>query len=106
MATIFKLNPAPTFRATVDIPSAGEKEDLQLQVEFRRKTKDDLAAFLSAIPGRDPLEVLMEIVVCWHDCDTAFSEDELAVLLQNYPRADVRILAAYSKESTGARLGN
>ena len=105
MSTIFKLNPEPTFRVKVAIPDAGGP-DLELEVEFRRKTRDDLVAFFSGLAGRSDADALTDIVAGWHNCETAFSRETLETLLQNYPAAGKALIAKYASESTGARLGN
>lgn len=104
MAT-FKLNPEPTFRATVDIPVAGA-DDTPLEVEFRHKKKDDLKAFFVSFADRSDAECLLDIVVTWHNCEAPFNAEALETLLQNYPAAGKAILAKYSQEATGARRGN
>lgn len=106
MATIFKLNPEPTFRAIIAIPSAGVAEGMELDIEFKRKTKDELAKYYSEIKGKKDLDALLEIMAGWHNCDAEFSKKALAALLQNYPAAASTIVNRYGAESIGARLGN
>lgn len=105
MPTTFRINPEPTFRVTVEIPAAG-MPDQELDVEFRRKTKDELVAFFSSFAGRNDGDILMEIVSGWHNCETPFSKEALEAVMQTYPAAGKAILAKYGVESTGARLGN
>lgn len=105
MPTIFKLNPEPTFRTAVAIPVAGG-EPVELELEFRHKTRDDAKAWFAGFAGRTDADCLMDIVAGWHNCETAFSREALDTLLQNYAQASAAILAAYTRELTGARLGN
>lgn len=105
MPTIFKLNPEPTFRASVAIPVAGG-DPMNLDVEFRHKTRDEAKAWFGSFAGRSDADCLMDIVAGWHNCETAFSRESLDTLLQNYAQASGAILDAYTRELTGARLGN
>lgn len=105
MATVFKLNPEPTFRAVVSIPVAGG-EPAELEFEFRHKTRDESRAWFSGFAGRSEADCLMDIVAGWHNCETVFGKEALETLLQNYAQAGSAILAVYARELTGARLGN
>lgn len=105
MATLFKLNPEPTFRAAVAIPVAGG-EPTELELEFRHKTRDEAKAWFASFAGRSDTDCLMDIVAGWHNCETAFSREAIDTLLQNYVQASGSILAVYAHELIGARLGN
>lgn len=105
MATVFKLNPEPTFRATVAIPVAGA-ESAELEFEFRHKTRDEAKAWFASFAGRSEADCLMDIVAGWHNCEAVFGKEALETLLQNYAQAGNAILAAYASELIGARLGN
>ena len=105
MATVFKLNPEPTFRTAVDIPVPGGAP-VALELEFRHQTRDAAKAWFSGFAGRSDADCLMDIIAGWHNCETAFSREALDTLLANYAQASSAILAAYARELTGARLGN
>lgn len=105
MGVVFKLNPEPTFRATVQIPVPGA-EDMPLEVEFRHKTRDALRQYLDGLADSTDEDALQAILVGWHNCETAFSREALETLLQNYPAAARAILARYAVEVSGARRGN
>ncbi len=111
MAVTFKLNPEPTFRASVPIPVPGGGS-MALDLEFRHKTRAALHAWYDSFEGRDgdaaraEAECLHEVVAGWHNCEAIYSLEALTTLLENYPQAGGAILAAYTRELTGARLGN
>lgn len=105
MSTIFKLNPEPTFKAAVAVPVAGG-DPMELEVEFRHKTRDEAKAWFSGFAGRSESDCLMDVMVGWHNCEATFSKEALETLLQNYAQAGSAILAAYTRELVGARLGN
>lgn len=105
MSTVFKIDPEPTFRATVDIPVPGG-DPMPLELEFAHKTVDELKAMFAGFVGRGDADCIMEFVVGWHNHPDPFSRDAMAALLQRYGRASVAIRNAYAYELTGARLGN
>lgn len=105
MATVFKLNPEPTFKVTAAIPVPGLAA-MELEVEFRHKTRDELVKFFGGLKGRKGIDILMEIIADWHNCDTPFSKKTLATLLQNYPKSDSALMDAYVDQCGGARMGN
>lgn len=110
MATIFKINPDPTFRVLVGIPVAGRKS-MPLDIEFRHKTRDELKEYSDGFSTKSEIENLMDIVAGWRNCDAKFDQAALELLLQNYSQASNAIIAAYTKAVTGqdisdARLGN
>lgn len=105
MGNIFKINPEPTFRSVVSIPVPGA-DPMDLELEFRHKTKDELKAFFTGFEGRDDIDCLMEVVAGWHNCEAQFNRETLSDLLQNYPRANTAILGKYAAETVGSRLGN
>lgn len=105
MPTVFRLDPSPTFRAVVPIPIPGG-DPAELEFEFRHKTRDSLKHWLGSFSGRTEADVLADVIVAWHNADGAYSAQALDKLLQDYPQAGGAILAAYTRELTGARLGN
>ena len=46
---MFKLNPAPTFKATVDVSQPGDAPSLQLEVVFRHRGRAELVALMDDI---------------------------------------------------------
>jgi len=105
MAVTFKLNPEPTFRASVPIPVPGGGS-MPLELEFRHKTRAALREWYDSFDGRTEAECLHDVVAAWHNCEASYSLETLATLIENYPQAGGAILAAYTRELTGARLGN
>jgi hypothetical protein len=104
---MFKLNAQPTFKAKVDIPIPGGTTE-PLLVEFRSRTRSELAAWTSAdeTKGKDDAAWLMGIVVGWSDADEPFSEKALRKLCENYLGASFAIRDTYLRELSGNRLGN
>lgn len=117
MAAKFSLNPNPTFKLTVNIPRPGE-EDGQVTLTVRHKTRSELADMESTLkdetekaaeakgdtqpPAMDYLEKIIE---SWN-IDADYNRENLAVLLENYPRAFDSIVSAYTKELYAIREKN
>jgi len=93
---MFKLQPDPTFTATVMIPQPGG-DPLGLDLEFRHMGR---AAFMElateAQGGRlSDLDAALRLVVGWQNMDAEFSPENLAKLLDNYIPAADAIVQAY-----------
>lgn len=103
MATKFQLQPKPTFKADVKIPRAGD-DDGMLTFTFRHKPLKELAA-LETMEGKTAVDFLVEITEGWALPD-ALSQENLEVLLDNYPGAMKAIVGTYYRELTGNREKN
>ena len=99
-----KLEPNPTFRATVTIHPPGEGESFDIDCEFRHKTTEQRDEFSKST--KNDLDAVKEILVGWKDDAVPYSDDTLAVLIANYPGAAVAFIATYLRELMGARRGN
>lgn len=120
---MFKLQPNPTFWAPVSIPVPGEAEEGKIDVEFKHKTKKELAAYLRPAPTKaaakpadkpaDPdavakkdLDDMLEIIADWKGLDGPFTATNLAVVLENYHGSAQAILGAYLKALLERRQKN
>lgn len=103
MTTMFKLQPNPTFKATVSIPRAGEK-DGQLTLTFNHKPLKALAE-MEKLEDKTALDFISEIVAGWALPEECTSEN-LGVLLENYPGAMSAITRTYYNELLGNREKN
>lgn len=104
---MFKLDPSPTFRATVQIPAPGGGSQ-DLACVFKHKTRDDLQAFVQrASEGElSDIDATMEFLAGWEDTDGEFSREAVEKLLQDYHGAARALYLKYLEELTQARLGN
>ncbi len=101
----FRLQPAPTFWATVPIRlPGGELADLQL--EFRHRSRTQMAALFDSVAGRSDEDVVADIVAGWREVDEAFTPDAVRRLVDNYPGVAGQIVEAYVRELVQARRGN
>lgn len=104
MSKKFSLSVSPTFKRDVSIPVPGDRA-ANVNFTFKHKTRDELRSFVEGLEGREDLDVVLEITSAW-GIDEAFEEDNVSVLLQNYPGAALAIIDTYLKEVSGARKGN
>jgi hypothetical protein len=95
---MFVLNPKPTFKHAVTIPTP--VGDATLTLEFKHKGRKALDAFIESLKSDDAqrpvYEIIPEIVVGWEGIDTPFSAEALDALLDNYPTASNAIFNAYA----------
>lgn len=118
MAT-FKLNPAPTFGATVHLTVPGQAETAALSLTFRHQGRKALDVWMrrpgQVVEGAPPLndaDFLGEVIAGWsgvQDADGAeipFSAEAFGALLDAYQAAGTEIFAAYVKALTESRAKN
>ena len=101
---MFKLKPDATFTATVKIPNGDTP--LLLKLVFRRKSKEDVSAWIDSVPTKSDPESLKEIIETWTDVDAPYSEDALKELLSAYTGAGMAIFNGYLKALTEAERKN
>lgn len=106
---MFKLNPKPTFKVDVTIPSPSGEGKLTL--EFKHKGRKALAEFFESLrsdeeAAREDADALSELVAGWSGVDAEFNRDNLAVLLDNYPGASLAIFNAYTSALNEGRVKN
>lgn len=99
----FRIDPAPTFSAKVQI---FDGPDGAITLEFRHRTRDGLAEFLESSKDRDDIDIVMDIVAGWSDVSAEFSREAMTRVIQNYHPAALTIVRAYVDELTKARTGN
>lgn len=103
----FSLTPAPTFRASVDIPRPGA-DPAKLSFVFHHKDQDQLQEWLASASGaKSDAAWLMGVVAGWDIAGAEFSEAALAELIRKYhSRVVTAIVDAYLAELTETRRGN
>lgn len=98
---VFKVDPDPTFWATVEIPMIGGKVG-KLEVEFKFKDRDAYSEFFTVNDGKKDIEALPEIVVGWRGADAPYSVEALGRLLRNYPLSGAAFIKTYRDSIWGA----
>lgn len=102
----FVLDPAPTFKAKVDIPVHGS-DTVPVEFEFKHRSRDAMDELLSRVSSGSLKDVdsLQEVIVGW-ELDDPFTAESIDKLVQNYQGAAQAIVRKYMSEITQARLGN
>lgn len=101
---MFKLTPDATFPFTAVIPNG--TAPLPIKLKGRRKSREDLAAFMGSARERSDTELLADAVAGWEDVDADFSTEALGQLLTNYAGASLAIFTAYIKAHSEAERKN
>lgn len=104
MAKKFSLIANPTFKVKVAIPVAGSKS-VDIEMTFKHRTREDFKKFIEELPGREDLDVMLDVACGW-DLDEPFSEENIELLTQNHAGSANAIAQAYINELTGARTKN
>lgn len=100
---MFRINPAPTFRAKVPLTVPGEDKRGLVEFVFRHKTRQQFAAWWEAIEGRKDADILADVVAGWEDVideqgePVPYSPEALALLIDRFPASAAEILLAYRR---------
>lgn len=100
----FKLDPSPTFKATVQIPVHGG-DSIPVVFEFKHRTRDQMDEFYKPKKARAVEEQAMDMLAGW-ELDDEFNAENVAKLLQNYMGAAAALVTAYVTEMMQARTKN
>lgn len=103
---MFKLQPNPTFKARVSISVPGADTPAALTVEFRHLSRSDLRSYFESLGGRGDADALGEIIADWADIDAKYTPENLAALVNNYPRSAMELFDAYRAELLESRRKN
>lgn len=108
---MFKLNPAPTFKASILVSRPGE-EPKAITFEFRHKTRTGLGEWLRSMEGKSDAQVGTDFIAGWSgviDSDgneVAFSPELFHELCERYPAASVEVIGGYVRALTESRAKN
>lgn len=109
---MFKLQPNPTFPATVQITVPGLPEPIDVQITFRHKNKAALRAWVADGAGKSAAALLHELIVSWtgmqdeKGADVPYSLTALTDLLDGYWAAGDEITEAYLTELKESKAKN
>ena len=109
---MLRIQPNPTFEASVEIPVPGVEAFAPIKLTFRHKGREALNAWLQAAKDRQDADWLGEVIAGWSgvtDADGAeqpYSLQALGKVLDTYPASGTAIFEAYLAQLTQARRGN
>lgn len=101
----FKLQPAPTFRAPVEIPVPGEGRSKVL-FDFKYRDRDAMKEFLEKVGNTETqlsdTDLIMEMCTGWELTDP-FNRESVDLLVRNYIQAGSAIFEKYLDEHTSSK---
>jgi hypothetical protein len=103
---MFKLQPNPTFKAKVAITVPGQDKPAMVEMEFKHMSREAVREYFENLAGKSDAEALAVVVVGWSGVDEAYSQEALAVLLDNFPSAAASIFDTFRSELFEARRKN
>jgi hypothetical protein len=105
---MFKLQPNPTFKAEVAIPTV--EGEGKITFEFKHKGRKALKEYIDSLGegenAREDADALGELIAGWSGVDETYSPDALATLLDAYPVASRAIFEAYNRALLEGRSKN
>ncbi len=101
---MFKLDPNPTFWATVSVRVPGGTG--QFEIQFKHLVQAARERYTKELEGKSNLDALAEIIADWRGVDADYNRDNLERLLNEYPDAVRAITTCYWGEITGAATKN
>jgi len=97
---------SPTFKLTVGIPIAGEKETYGVEFTFARMKRSEFREWAAKVdPNNVSAEQVLAMAKGW-DLADPFNADTIAGVLEDYPGAGYAIFGRYTLEQQDAKLGN
>jgi hypothetical protein len=102
---MFKIKADPTFNAALTIIGQGREQKLTLT--FRHRSRAEYLAMLDKLSTGEiePADALLDIVEKW-DADADLPRENILLLQENQPGADLAILQGYGEALAVARKGN
>lgn len=100
-----KIVASPTFKATVDIPSAGG-QTVSIEFEFKHKTRTAFLAWAKPDVPQANEDAVLEIASGWTDIEDPFNRDSLTILFENFQAAPTAICEKYAQELLLGRAKN
>lgn len=103
---MLKLNPDPQFVADVELTVPGKQETATVTFTFRYKGKKELDTFWAERADQEDADTLAEIITDWSGVDVPYSQENLRLLLDNYPAASSEIVGVYIRELFESKVKN
>lgn len=105
---MFKLQPNPTFKAEVAIPTV--EGEGKITFEFKHKGRKALKEYIDSLGegenAREDADALGELIAGWSGVDEKYSPEALTTLLDAYPGASRAIFEAYNRALLEGRSKN
>lgn len=108
---MFKLNPNPTFKASVKVSVPGG-DPLPIEFEFKHKTRTGLSEWQANHGGKKDADIVPEFIVGWSGVinetgdQEPWSVEAFQKLCENYPAAALEVYAGYVSALTESKAKN
>lgn len=108
---MFVLQPKPTFKVPVSIPTPSGVAG-KFTVEFRHKGRKAFREFVETFTAdkegdvRSDADALDEIIADWKGVDAPYSKEALETLLDNFPAAARELFSAYNAALFEGKVDN
>lgn len=108
---MFKINPAPTFKAAIKITVPGG-DPKAITFEFKHRTRTGLAEWIKNMSGKEDRALVSEFVAGWSGVigedglEVPYTLDAFMQLAENYPAASMEVYAGYVEALTESRTKN
>ena len=103
---MLKLNPNPTFKATIDITVPGHEKPEKMTFTFRYRNIKSLAALYEGSKDKGNVDAVMDMVEGWEGIDAEFTRENVETFVTNYPASPMEIGRAYSRLLVESRVKN
>lgn len=111
---MFKIDPAPTFRAEVSLSAPGQTEPNRLSIEWQHLDRKQLTEWIDALAAAQLSDVdgLAQVIAGWDGVvdhqgqNVPYSKDRLQALLCAYHAAGAELVRGYVRALTESRVGN
>ena len=97
---------SPTFKLTVGIPIAGEKETYGVEFTFARMKRAEFREFAGKIDANNVTAAQVLAMARSWDLSDPFDEPNIARVLEEFPGSGYAIFGRYTLEQQDAKLGN
>lgn len=103
---MFKINPNPTFWATVQVTVPGQEKTVPVELEFKHLPRPAVRSFFENLEGKTDVEALSTLVMNWRGFDVEFNRENLGVFIDNYPTVAGEIFATFREQLLESRRKN
>lgn len=104
MATKLRLDPSPTFVATVEVPVPGEKA-VPVKMTFKHMSRDQLESHMKSKESLTDADAILTVASGW-DLEEEFNAENIDKALQSYHAFGRVVLSTYINELMQLRRGN
>ena len=99
-----KLDPNPTFDASVNVPVPGS-DPVPVRFTFKHRSRSACMEWFKAAADKSDVDILLDVASGW-ELDDAFTRENVERLCDNYAGTGFAVMDVYLKELRGERVKN